>query len=99
MFACVSVLGMFLGGINMFLMDLLCIHGLSTKFRKSVIRPHFFRVRFSGVRQIPVQEFLCNKIPVYHFPVGIFASVVFSGVTFPVGEDFRCKVPVKEKCQ
>ena len=69
------------------------------KFRKSVIRPHFFRVRFSGVRQIPVQEFLCNKIPVYHFPIGIFASVVFSGVTFPVGVDFRCKVPVKEKCQ
>ena len=59
----------------------------------------FFLVCFSGVRQIPVQEFLCNKIPVYHFPVGIFASVVFSGVTFPVGVDFRCKVPVKEKCQ
>ena len=35
----------------------------------------------------------------YHFPIGIFASVVFSGVTFPGGEDFRCKVPVKEKCQ
>ena len=59
----------------------------------------FFLVCFSGVRQIPVQEFLCNKIPVYHFPIGIFASVVFSGVTFPVGVDFRCKVPVKEKCQ
>ena len=71
---------------------------LSTKFRKSVIWPHFFLVCFSGVRQIPVQEFLCNKIPVYHFPIGIFASVVFSGVTFPVGVDFRCKVPVKEKC-
>ena len=69
------------------------------KFRKSVFRPYFFRVCFSGVRQIPVQEFLCNKIPVYHFPIGIFASVVFSGVTFPVGVDFRCKVPVKEKCQ
>ena len=70
-----------------------------TKCRFYDIQPHFFRVRFSGVRQIPVQEFLCNKIPVYHFPIGIFASVVFSGVTFPVGVDFRCKVPVKEKWQ
>ena len=74
-------------------------HRGEIKFRKSVFRPYFFRVRFSGVRQIPVQEFLCNKIPVYHFPIGIFASVVFSGVTFPVGVDFRRKVPVKEKCQ